>query len=57
MKEDSLPKWGNDVDAWFRTMGRKFRGEGEFSQSPAVQKTRELRKNRYAKKEKSTPLI
>ena len=46
-KEDNLPKWGNDVPAWFRTMGRKFRGEGEFSQSPAVQKTRELRKKRY----------
>ena len=48
MKMDNpTPKWGNDVEAWFKTMGRKFRGEGEFSQSPAVQKTRELRKLRY----------
>lgn len=46
-RTDFAPKWGNDIPAWFRTMGRKFRGEGEFSQSPAVQKTRALRKLRY----------
>tara|TARA_Y100000758_G_scaffold96564_1_gene66780 strand:- start:130 stop:300 length:171 start_codon:yes stop_codon:yes gene_type:complete len=49
MNKNKAPKWGNDVDAWFKTMGRKFRGEGEFSQSPAVQKTRELRKLRYTR--------